>query len=41
MTPYEARLRADAPLLDAYLRTLEADGAPFTIPGHKHRRCFL
>ncbi|WP_091079042.1 aminotransferase class I/II-fold pyridoxal phosphate-dependent enzyme [Microlunatus sagamiharensis] len=32
---YEERLRADAPLLDAYLRTLEADGAPFTIPGHK------
>ena len=35
MTSYEARLRAEAPLLDAYLRTLEADGAPFTIPGHK------
>ncbi len=35
MTSYEARLRGDAPLLDAYLRTLETDGAPFTIPGHK------
>ncbi len=27
----------DAPALDAYLRTLEADQAPFTIPGHKRR----
>lgn len=30
-------LRSDAPLLDAYLRALEGDRAPFTIPGHKGR----
>lgn len=31
-------LRADAPLLDAWLRFQERQGHPFTIPGHKHRR---
>jgi arginine decarboxylase len=30
-------LRADAPLLDAYLHALEAKRRPFTIPGHKGR----
>lgn len=40
MTSYEDRLRAEAPLLDAYLRTLEADGTPFTIPGHKRNPAF-
>lgn len=30
-------LRADAPLLDAWLRFHEAGPTPFTIPGHKHR----
>ncbi|WP_091178502.1 aminotransferase class I/II-fold pyridoxal phosphate-dependent enzyme [Microlunatus flavus] len=40
MTSYEERLRAEAPLLDAYLRTLETDGAPFTIPGHKRNPAF-
>ena len=31
-------LRADAPLLDAWLRFQEEAPTPFTIPGHKHRR---
>ncbi len=35
--PDPLSLRADAPLLDAYLRALEADRHPFTIPGHKGR----
>ena len=30
-------LRADAPLLDAWLRFQEEAPTPFTIPGHKHR----
>ena len=30
-------LRADAPLLDAWLRFREATPTPFTIPGHKQR----
>lgn len=30
-------LRADAPLLDAWLRFHEQQPSPFTIPGHKHR----
>ena len=30
-------LRADAPLLDAWLRFTTADVRPFTIPGHKQR----
>ncbi len=30
-------LRADAPLLDAWLRFREAPPTPFTIPGHKQR----
>ncbi len=30
-------LRADAPLLDAWLRFHETSPTPFTIPGHKHR----
>lgn len=30
-------LRADAPLLDAYLSALDADRSPFTVPGHKGR----
>ncbi len=30
-------LRADAPLLDAWLRFQERPVTPFTIPGHKHR----
>ncbi len=30
-------LRADAPLLDAWLRFQEEPPTPFTIPGHKHR----
>ena len=30
-------LRADAPLLDAWLRFQEAPPTPFTIPGHKQR----
>lgn len=29
--------RGDAPLLEAYLRFLESDSVPFTIPGHKGR----
>ncbi|GAA3571636.1 aminotransferase class I/II-fold pyridoxal phosphate-dependent enzyme [Microlunatus spumicola] len=41
MTPsYEALVRAEAPLLDAYLRTLDGDAAPFTIPGHKRNPAF-
>ena len=32
------RLRADAPLLDAWLRFHEDAPTPFTIPGHKQRR---
>jgi arginine decarboxylase len=35
--PAEERLRADAPLLDAYLSFLDRRKAPFTIPGHKGR----
>ena len=35
--PAEERLRADAPLLDAYLTFLDKRKAPFTIPGHKGR----
>ncbi|MGZ4637474.1 MAG: aminotransferase class I/II-fold pyridoxal phosphate-dependent enzyme [Actinomycetes bacterium] len=31
-------LRADAPLLDAYLSYLDARPTPFTIPGHKQRQ---
>ncbi len=31
-------LRADAPLLDAWLRFQESAPTPFTIPGHKQRR---
>lgn len=31
-------LRADAPLLDAWLRFHERTQSPFTIPGHKQRR---
>lgn len=31
------RLRADAPLLDAWLRFCESPPTSFTIPGHKHR----
>ncbi|KAB7742441.1 decarboxylase [Nostocoides sp. F2B08] len=31
-------LRADAPLLDAWLRFAESPPTAFTIPGHKHRR---
>ena len=30
-------LRADAPLLDAWLRFQDHSRTPFTIPGHKHR----
>ena len=30
-------LRADAPLLDAWLRFVESPPTPFTIPGHKQR----
>ena len=30
-------LRADAPLLDAWLRFDESPPTPFTIPGHKQR----
>ncbi len=30
-------LRAEAPLLDAWLRFHESAPTPFTIPGHKHR----
>ena len=30
-------LRADAPLLDAWLRFQESAPTPFTIPGHKQR----
>ena len=34
-TTYEALVRGEAPLLDAYLRTLDGTATPFTIPGHK------
>jgi arginine decarboxylase len=37
---YEALVRGEAPLLDAYLRTLDGDAAPFTIPGHKRNPGF-
>lgn len=37
---FDARVRADAPLLDAYLGALEADRAGFTIPGHKRNPAF-
>lgn len=40
MTPFESLLRAEAPLLDAYLRELDAGRAPFTIPGHKRNPMF-
>jgi arginine decarboxylase len=40
MTSYEALVRGEAPLLDAYLRTLDGDAAPFTIPGHKRNPLF-
>ncbi|MGI3785099.1 MAG: aminotransferase class I/II-fold pyridoxal phosphate-dependent enzyme [Janthinobacterium lividum] len=40
MTSDEASVRAEAPLLDAYLRTLDGDAAPFTIPGHKRNPMF-
>jgi lysine decarboxylase len=33
----EDRLRADAPLLDAYLTARDGGRRPFTIPGHKQR----
>lgn len=39
-TSREDRLRAEAPLLDAYLRTLEGDVAPFTVPGHKRNPAY-
>lgn len=35
MTAFEDLVRGEAPLLDAYLSALDADAAPFTIPGHK------
>ncbi len=35
------RLRASAPLLDAYLSYLESSPHPFTIPGHKQRASLL
>lgn len=37
MTSDPRGLRADAPLLDAYLTFLEVAPTPFTIPGHKQR----
>lgn len=40
MSAFEDLVRAEAPLLDAYLRTLDADDAPFTIPGHKRSPMF-
>ena len=40
MTSYEALVRGEAPLLDAYLRALDGDAAPFTIPGHKRSPAF-
>ena len=40
MTSYESAVRAEAPLLDAYLTALDAGGAPFTIPGHKRNPAF-
>jgi arginine decarboxylase len=39
--PVPPQLRADAPLLDAYLTHLAAGHAPFTIPGHKGRAATL
>ena len=33
-------MRGEAPLLDAYLRALDGDAAPFTIPGHKRSPAF-
>ncbi len=36
-----ASLRASAPLLEAYLRYLESERLPFTIPGHKQRTSTL
>lgn len=39
LVPTDPRgLRADAPLLDAWLRFGESPPIAFTIPGHKHRR---
>ena len=35
------RLRKGAPLLDAYLRYLESENRPFTIPGHKQQAGLL
>ena len=40
MTSFEALVRGEAPLLDAYLTALDADAAPFTIPGHKRNPLF-
>ena len=34
-------LRDDAPLLDAYLTTLESHPTPFTVPGHKRQGALL
>ena len=40
MSSFEARVRSEAPLLDAYLTALDADVAPFTIPGHKRNPAY-
>lgn len=40
MTSFEARVRGEAPLLDAYLRALDVDAAPFTVPGHKRNPAY-
>ncbi len=40
MSAFEDLVRGEAPLLDAYLRTLDGDAAPFTIPGHKRNVAF-
>ncbi|HEY0240090.1 MAG TPA: aminotransferase class I/II-fold pyridoxal phosphate-dependent enzyme [Friedmanniella sp.] len=40
MTAFEDLVRAEAPLLDAYLTALDADAAPFTIPGHKRNPAY-
>src|SRR3954454_15772380 len=40
LTSFEARVRGEAPRLDAYLRALDAGTAPFTIPGHKRNPVF-
>ena len=40
MTSYEELVRGEAPLLDAYLRTLDGGATPFTIPGHKRNPVF-